>query len=89
MKVHVKGHYIRRNRKKIWVRPHSRRAVGSKDMGRSGEKFKSLERKIYRYYRKKGYSKSKSIEIAQKTAGKVFWNRYEKKSGSWILKRER
>lgn len=87
--IKIKGHYAKRGRKKYYVKPHKRKVITSKEQGRSGEAFKKLERKVYNEYKKKGYSTKKAREIAEATAGKIFWKKYGKKSGSWILKRER
>ncbi len=59
------------------------------NMGRSGEKFRHLSNTIANEYEKKGFSVAKAKAIGQATAGKQFWHKYGKKSGSWILKRER
>ena len=60
-----------------------------KQKGRSGKKFKKLASEIAAEYRKKGYSATRAKQIGEATAGKIFWKKYGKKSGSWILKRER
>ena len=88
-RIYIKPHISHRNGKRVKVKGHYRYVVESRDKGRSGDKFKSLARKIAREYEKKGYSKKRANEIARKTAGKIFWQKYGKKSGSWILKRER
>ena len=85
----VREHYIKRDGKRIKIRRHLRRVVESRDQGRTGERFKSLESKVYREYKRKGYSAERARDIAKKTAGSVFWEKYGKKSGSNILKRER
>jgi hypothetical protein len=87
--VKVKGHYIKKNGKKVYVRPHYRLVVESGDKGRSGKRFKALADKIYMEYLRRGYPPTKAREIAVKTAGKIFWQKYGKKTGRWILKRER
>ncbi len=85
----VEGHYARRNGKRYYVKPHTRKTVGSKAQGRSGEKFKRLASEVAAEYRKKGYSAARAKRIGEATAGKVFWHKYGKKSGKWILRRER
>jgi len=44
---------------------------------------------VAREYRKKGYSKKRAEKIGKAVAGKVFWRKFGRKSGSRILKRER
>ena len=89
VKVWIRPHLARRGIKKVRVSGHYREMPSSREKGRSGKKFKRLERRVYNEYRKKGYSKSRSRQIAKATAGKVFWHKYGKKSGKRILKRER
>ena len=85
----VKGHYARRNGKRYYVKPHTRKTVGSKAQGRSGEKFKRLASEVAAEYRKKGYSAARAQRIGEATAGKVFWQKYGRRSGGRILRRER
>ena len=85
----VKGHYIHRNGKRIWIPRHKMKTVGSAAKGRSGKRFKKLEREIATEYIKKGYSKKKAEYIGRATAGKVFWLKFGKRKGSRILRRER
>jgi len=58
-------------------------------VGRSGKKFDRLSKRVEHEYEKKGYSKKRSKEIGEATAGKIFWKRNGKKKGKKILKRER
>jgi len=88
-KTYVKPHYIRRYGKRIRIKGHYRKTTGSLAKGRSGRKFKRLQRKVTIEYLKKGYPFSKAQQIGRATAGKIFWLKYGKKSGRWILKRER
>ena len=55
------------------------------DVGVKGVHFQDVEEKIYREYRKKGYSDKKAREIARKTAGKIFWQKFGKKGGRKII----
>jgi len=59
------------------------------DVGKKGFHFQDLVRKVYRYYRKKGMSKKKAMELAKKTAGKVFWQKFGKKQGAKIVAKAR
>jgi len=59
------------------------------DVGKKGVHFQDVERKIYRYYRKKGYSEAKARRIARATAGKIFWRKFGKKKGSKIIAKAR
>ena len=85
----VKSHYVYRSGKRVRIKGYWRKTVGSRGKGRSGDKFKALEKRVYAEYRKKGYSKTEAEHIARATAGKVFWEKYGKRSGSRILRRER
>jgi len=85
----VKPHYIRRYGKRIHVKGHYRKTVGSKAKGRSGKQFKKLSKHIASQYRKKGYSKKEAERIGKATAGKIFWKKFGKKKGREILRRER
>ncbi len=87
--THVKGHYSHRHGKRIYIRPHTRRTVGSRARGRSGKRFKKLAGHVTKEYEKKGYSKKRAEYIGKATAGKVFWRKYGKKKGKAILRRER
>lgn len=87
--VKVKGHYIHRNGKKIYVKPHHRLVVESEDKGRSGKRFKALAETVAEEYMKKGYSRARALEIGKAVAGKVFWRKYGKIKGERILRRER
>jgi len=87
--THVKGHYIKRNGKRIWIKPHTMRVTRSAEKGRSGKRFKSLENRVEREYIRKGYSRARARQIARATAGKVFWEKYGKRKGKRILRRER
>ena len=88
-KTWVKPHFITRNGKRIKIKGHWRKTVGSKAKGRSGERFKKLAKEIEREYIKKGYSKKRAREIGRATAGKVFWQKFGKERGKRILRRER
>ena len=88
-RIYIKPHTIKRGRKKIRIKGHYRQVVESKDKGRTGERFKKLEKKVEREYLKKGYSKKKAKQIGKATAGKIFWKKVGKKKGKRILKRER
>lgn len=85
----VKGHYAHKGKTRYYVKPHKRETVGSKAQGRSGEKFKRLASEVAAEYRKKGYSPARAKRIGEATAGKVFWQKYGRRSGSRILRRER
>ena len=85
----VKAHIRHRNGKVIHVKAHKRKTVGSKAKGRSGKKFQKLSKKITKEYIKKGFSKKKAEYIGKATAGKIFWQKFGKRKGSKILKRER
>ena len=87
--VRVRGHYMKRNGKKVYVRPHTMRVVTSEERGRSGERFKKLAEEIAEEYMKKGYSRSAAMRIGRATAGKVYWRKYGKVKGKRILRRER
>jgi len=88
-RIRIKPHLTRRNGKAIRVRGHYRNVITSREQGRSGEHFKALEDRIYKEYRKKGYSEKRARSIARATAGKVFWQKYGKVRGKRILKREK
>ena len=88
-RVWIKPHTIKRGNHSIHVKGHYVHVTTSTEQGRSGNNFKSLEKRVEREYRKKGYSKAKAEQIGKATAGKIFWKKYGKKSGSRILKRER
>ena len=85
----VKGHYIKRNGKKIWIPKHKMRFVSSQEQGRSGSRFKKLQMEVANEYMRRGYSRTKAMEIGKAVAGKVFWRKYGKSSGRRILKREK
>ena len=88
-RVYVKPHYIKRGRKKVRVKGYYRKVITSREQGRSGERFKKLERTIYNEYIRKGYSSKRARQIARATAGKVFWRKYGRTTGERILRRER
>lgn len=88
-KVRIKGHYVHRKGKRIYVRPHVRMTVTSLERGRTGERFKRLASTVAREYMKKGYSRARALEIGKAVAGKAFWRRYGRPSGRRILRRER
>ncbi|RLF61824.1 MAG: hypothetical protein DRN33_06375 [Thermoplasmata archaeon] len=88
-RTYVRPHFAKRGRTKYKVSGHYRKTVGSLAQGRSGKRFKSLESKIKREYIKKGYSKARAEKIAKATAGKIFWQKFGKRKGSRILRRER
>ncbi|MHA1408486.1 MAG: hypothetical protein ACTSSG_14060 [Candidatus Heimdallarchaeaceae archaeon] len=78
----VKAHIRHRNGKVIHVKAHKRKTVGSKAKGRSGKKFQKLSKKITKEYIKRGFSKKKAEYIGK-------WQKFGKRKGSKILKRER
>jgi len=78
----TKGHYIRRNGKKIWIPGHINNAhkkhykvrkhkVSRKEI-RFGGHFNEVADKIAKEYEKKGYSKQEAEEIGKKTAASVY-----------------
>jgi len=85
----VKPHYTKIKGKRVLVKAHKRKTVGSKAKGRSGDKFKKLSSQVTKDYLKKGYSKKRAKKIGQAVAGKVFWRKFGKRTGSRILRRER
>ena len=86
----VKRHFSHSSKgKRFVVSRHKRKVVGSKVRGRSGKAFKSLARRVEREYLKKGYSKKRAERIGRATAGKVYWEKFGKRKGSRILRRER
>ena len=85
----VRPHFTTRGRKRIRIKGHWRKTVGSLGKGRSGEKFKKLAKQVEKEYLKKGYSKKRAHRIGQATAGKVFWQKFGKRKGKIILRRER
>jgi len=78
----TKGHYVRRNGKKIWIPKHINHAhekhykvrkhkVSRKEI-RFGGHFNEVADKIAKEYEKKGYSKQEAEEIGKKTAASVY-----------------
>jgi len=88
-RVYIKPHYIRRNGRRIYIRGHYRTVITSLDKGRTGKRFKRLAKKVEQEYRRKGYSLKRARQIGRATAGKIFWQKYGKKKGREILRRER
>ena len=85
----VKAHYRTRRGRRHRVKSYTRREKGKRYATTRGEKFRSLERRIYADYIKKGYTKARAKYIARATAGKVFWRKFGKRRGAEILRRER
>jgi len=84
----TKGHYIRRNGKKIWIPNHinqthkkhykvKKHKVSRKEI-RFGGHFNEVANKIAKEYEKKGYSKKEAEEIGKKTAASVYRNKIAK-----------
>ncbi len=85
----------------IDVRSHTRSVITSREQGRSGERFKKLEREVAKgyvgkkvppkYQSKYGktYSKKEALEVGKAVAGKTFWRKEGKRRGRNILRRER
>lgn len=85
----------------VVVSGHSREVITSREQGRSGEKFKSLARKVTNEYEGKPvplkyrslygstYSHKEAMEVGRKVAGKQFYGKYGKRRAKNILRRER
>lgn len=86
--TYVKGHYIHRFGKRIYVKPHKRKIKGAMLKTTRGEKFRKLKKRIKLEYINKGYSEKEAERIATATAGKIFWLKFGKSKGKKILKRE-
>ncbi len=59
------------------------------DVGKKGVRFKDIENKIYRFYLKKGYPPDQAREIARRTAGKIFWQKFPGQQGARIISQAR
>jgi hypothetical protein len=76
--------------KKVKIKPSSgltksqrskivKKARAGKDIGKSGKAFSKIEKKAFKFYRKKGKSKGKAEQIAKETAGAQMWRQESKK----------
>jgi len=84
----TKGHYVKRNGKRIWIPGHVNRAhkkhykvrkhkVSRKEI-RFGGHFNEVADKIAKEYEKKGYTKKEAQEIGKKTAAVIYRNKIAK-----------
>jgi len=84
----TKGHYIRRNGKRIWIPKHMNQAhekhyrvrkhKASRKEIRFGGHFNEVANKIAKEYEKKGYPKKEAEDIGKKTAASVYRNKIAK-----------